>query len=144
MTLTIPTEQDIDIILINDGSTDNTVNIIKKFQGNHPNYKLHLFQPGSLGRGRALNYAISKAKSDWIAIIDGDDLWHPHKLDLQYNYIKTNKFDVLATKTQLFERTENVNFEKKNELNTLVCFKKKQLLKSNEISHSSVLIKSVF
>lgn len=135
------TFQNFEHIIVDDGSTDKTVSIVQNYQKENPSYKIRLFQPGSLGRGKALIYAASKAKADWIAIIDADDLWHPQKLEIQYKYISENNIDVLATSSGLFSKKGELNFENIDKPGKIQYFNIHDMLKSNKISHSSVLIK---
>jgi len=138
------TFKDFEHIIVDDGSTDNTIDIINQFKETNPLYNLRLFQPGNLGRGKALNFAVSKASSDWVAIIDADDLWHPKKLELQWQCILLKDFDVLATSNETFSKTNEVNYDLKNENHLVRLLKISDLLKSNKILHSSVLIKKEF
>lgn len=133
------TYQEFEHIVVDDGSTDNTVQLLKDFQERNPNYKLFVFQPGNLGRGKALNFAVSKANFDWVAIIDADDIWHPQKLEAQANILKRNTdISVLATKTGLFSDSIVFNrFEEFTENRIAI----KSLLYVNSVSHSSVVIK---
>lgn len=129
-------------IIIDDGSTDNTIDIIKSYKEQYPNYDLRLFETGGLGRGKALNYAISQSKSDWIAIIDADDIWHPKKLEIQYKIVSDNNIDVLATESGLFKDIKEIsysNFPHNN--NSIVYYRLSDLLRRNRLSHSSVLIR---
>ena len=132
--------KDFEHIIIDDGSTDDTVTIIKDYQEKNPEYKLKLYQPGNLGRGKALNYAISKSSNEWIAIIDADDLWHPQKLEIQYKIVQENNIDVLATQTTLFSDSRDLEFSETAK-QEIYYFRVSDLLWSNKISHSSVLIK---
>ncbi|MUV03626.1 glycosyltransferase [Flavobacterium rakeshii] len=133
------TFKDFEHIIVDDGSTDNTVQILNKFQFDNPNYKLLLFQPGSLGRGKALNFAIGKAKFEWVAIIDADDIWHPEKLKAQVNILKVHpEITVLATKTKLFSKSFEFDDFK---VITFYLIKPKKMLYKSIISHSSVIIK---
>lgn len=134
---------DIEHIIVDDGSTDSTVEIVKRFQEENPSYKLYLYQPGGLGRGKALNYAVSKAKSDWVAIIDADDIWHPNKLEIQYKIVSENKIDVLAMGSELFSDSAEISYfnVSKENSNNIVYYKINDLLRRNKLSHSSVLIK---
>jgi glycosyltransferase involved in cell wall biosynthesis len=132
------TYREFEHIVVDDGSTDNTVELLLKFKQEHPEYKLVIFEPGHLGRGKALNYAVNKANFEWIAIIDADDIWHPNKLEAQINILNSNPdISVLATKTGLF--TEQVYFKEYNEFSFEVIKPKRMLYKSI-ISHSSVVI----
>ncbi|BAQ61473.1 glycosyltransferase [Geminocystis sp. NIES-3708] len=74
--------QPLEIILIDDGSTDNTAKIAKSFQ----NIK-YIYQENS-GPAIARNNGIKIAGGDYIAFLDQDDLWTPNKLSLQINYLK--------------------------------------------------------
>ncbi|TXD48921.1 glycosyltransferase family 2 protein [Polaribacter sp. IC073] len=126
-------------IIIDDGSTDNTVSIINDFKQANPENKIILHEPGSLGRGKALNFGVAKAKGQWIAIVDADDIWHPNKLEAQMNILKENPgLSVLAAKTGLF--TNKVNFKNFKNFTYQKIIPKKMLYKSI-ISHSSVIIK---
>lgn len=127
-------------IIIDDGSSDSTIKIIQDFKGKYPNYDLQLFQPGKLGRGKALNYAVSKANGEYIAIIDADDLWHPLKLEIQVNVMDSEGIDLLATKSNIFTCVNEIAFGKLTK-GQVRYFSIKDLLKSNKLSHSSVLIK---
>lgn len=130
-------------IVVNDGSIDNTANTIKEYQRNFPDYNLKFFDSNGLGRGKALNYAVSKADSDWIAIIDADDIWHPKKLEIQYSIINEGGIDVLATGSKLFNNKEDIVYSDNLKDGKIVYYKSSDLLRSNKLSHSSVLIRKV-
>jgi glycosyltransferase involved in cell wall biosynthesis len=67
-----------EIIIVDDGSTDNTVSTLKSL---HPEVKF--IQQDNLGVSAARNTGISAARHDWIALLDSDDVWHKHKLERQ-------------------------------------------------------------
>ena len=75
------TYQDFEIIVADDGSTDQTVQIVQRY----PRVQ-YLFQPHS-GISAARNLALSKARGELIAFLDADDLWAPNKLALQVSYL---------------------------------------------------------
>src|SRR5690554_2524494 len=130
-------------IIVDDGSTDDTVEKIAMFKEENENYNLHLFQPGNLGRGKALNFAVSKANYDWIAIIDADDFWHPQKLEKQIELITKNPdIDLLSTATVLyFDSFDNLSFDKITSSGSLKFFNLYDFLRTNHINHSSVLMR---
>jgi len=70
------------IIIIDDGSFDNTALIIKSFI----NPLIKYFHSPNMGVAHARNLGISKSSSDWIAFIDADDIWTPNKLELQLDF----------------------------------------------------------
>lgn len=55
------TYQNFEIVVVDDGSKDRTVNVIENWQKRHGNISLKLFQPGRLGRAKALNYGVEKS-----------------------------------------------------------------------------------
>lgn len=74
-----------EIIVLDDGSTDNTKNIQKEFSNIRYIYKKN----GGISRAR--NLAIKEAEHDWVAFLDDDDEWIREKLALQVRVHETHK-----------------------------------------------------
>lgn len=72
------THHNIEIIFVDDGSTDNTVDILEKLSKSDP--RVQLYCQKHRGVSCARNFAISKSNGDFIALLDHDDLWLPDKL----------------------------------------------------------------
>jgi glycosyltransferase involved in cell wall biosynthesis len=73
-----------EVIVVDDGSTDNTSNIQKDFP--HAKY---IYQK-NFGVSSARNLGIKNATKEWIAFLDSDDEWHEDKLKLQVEFHKQN------------------------------------------------------
>lgn len=79
------TYQNIEILIVDDGSTDPTHEIATKFAANEPRARV-LMQPNS-GVAAARNLGIAHARGEYIAPLDSDDLWAPKKVELQVKKI---------------------------------------------------------
>ncbi len=73
------TFSDFEVIIIDDGSTDKTVEIINNFDDE----RIKVFSYENGGVSAARNRGISHANGEFIAFLDADDLWTPDKLELQ-------------------------------------------------------------
>lgn len=73
------TIHDLEVIIVDDGSTDNTASIIKNIHDDRIKYYYQKNQGACLAR----NYGISKASGKYIAFHDSDDIWHKEKLERQ-------------------------------------------------------------
>ena len=84
------THQNWEMIIVDDCSTDDTVSIVQHFAENDKRILFFQLNQNS-GAGIARETALSKAKGDYIAFLDADDLWKPLKLEKQLQFLKDNK-----------------------------------------------------
>lgn len=75
------TYQNFEVIAVDDGSTDQTAQIISSFPAVHYYYQEHR------GVAAARNLALENAEGKWIAFLDSDDRWDHNKLQLQMDYL---------------------------------------------------------
>jgi glycosyltransferase involved in cell wall biosynthesis len=79
--------ENIELIIVNDGSTDSTREILDKITDERVKI-IHLEQ--NQGAANALNVGIDNAKGFWIAILDADDIYYPTKIEEQVRYSLTH------------------------------------------------------
>lgn len=70
----------LELIVVDDGSTDQTCDVTESFARTHPELAIRLLREPHRGPGAARNAGVRAANSQWIAFLDADDLWHPEKL----------------------------------------------------------------
>ena len=76
------TYKNIEIIAVNDGSTDSSLTVLKNYEANHPKI-ITVIDQKNQGQVKSRNTAILKSKGEFIAFLDSDDLWMPNKLEMQ-------------------------------------------------------------
>ena len=82
--------QSIEHIIVDDGSTDGTIDLVKKLSQADKRIKLIQFDKNK-GAAVARNRAIEEAKGRFIAFLDSDDLWLPEKLQMQIAFMTENE-----------------------------------------------------
>lgn len=82
------------VLLIDDGSTDNTLNIIKKSISKDSRFKLYHKSNGGLSSAR--NFGLKKVDTELVCFIDSDDYIEPNYLELLLNNMRQEKSDVSA------------------------------------------------
>lgn len=75
------THRALDVIVVDDGSTDNTADVVRDIA--QRDSRIRLLRSDKLGVSAARNLAIAQAKAQLIAPVDADDIWHPDKLTRQ-------------------------------------------------------------
>lgn len=83
------THSNLEIIVVDDVSKDETLEIIEKYQRQYPNIKLIKNSINS-GPGISRNKGIDQANGEYIAFLDSDDLWEPTKIEKQVRAFRTN------------------------------------------------------
>jgi glycosyltransferase involved in cell wall biosynthesis len=103
------TLKDIEIICINDGSTDSSLSIIKKYAAKDP--RIVVIDKKNSGYGDSMNQGLKKASGEYIGIVESDDWAEPDMFEKLYKLAK--KHDVEVVKSNFFEYLSNANSNKK-------------------------------
>jgi glycosyltransferase involved in cell wall biosynthesis len=75
------TLQSYEIVIVNDGSSDNSDELIKFYIKQHPEVKIKYIAQENRGLGGGRNTAIKNSSGEFMALLDQDDLWYPNKLE---------------------------------------------------------------
>jgi glycosyltransferase involved in cell wall biosynthesis len=129
------TYQNFEVIFIDDGSEDNTGEIINSYNSS----KILYFKVKHSGRTEALNYGLTLCKGDFVAIMDADDIALPTRLEKQINFMNLNpQIQVLSSYFGVF-KNNHIEYIVKNPVNheSIAKF----LLLHSCICHGGALIK---
>ena len=130
-----------EIIIIDNYSQDDTAKIVLEFKDPRVTF-LQVKNSGVIAISR--NMGILKAKGEWIAFLDSDDLWYPRKLEIVMRERKKNpSIDIFSTDEMLINNT--IGFEKLLQYGPYCPdFYKNLLVKGNCLSPSATLVSRHF
>lgn len=129
------THSNFELILLNDGSTDNSKNIVEKFNDTRI---IRLENKKNLGVAKSFNKLIMKATGKYIAFMDSDDISEKNRIKEQLEFLENNKIDMCGTAAQQFGNFKNKKlevFKNFKDLKTLMII-------GNPIINSTVMIKT--
>ena len=127
-----------ELIVVNDCSTDETASIIKNFAAADGRIHMHT-NKRNIGCAATRNAAISKARGQWLAFLDSDDLWLPDKLEKQLQFSEETKALITYTATSYINKHGKIsNYVLPAERE----FSYKSLLRRNIMSCSSVMVRA--
>jgi glycosyltransferase involved in cell wall biosynthesis len=84
-----------ELIAVDDGSKDNSLEILQNYAKKHKNIKVFKNKK-NLGVGKTTNFALSKAKGRFIARFDSDDYMPSYRIEKQVNYLLTHKNTIVV------------------------------------------------
>jgi glycosyltransferase involved in cell wall biosynthesis len=97
----------LETIVVNDGSTDGTADYLLELQKSWPS--LVVLTTKGVGVSAARNIALERAKSDYVAFLDADDLWWPEKLLKQLAFLRANP-------AVTFSFTDYIHFDEQGQM----------------------------
>lgn len=91
------TMKEIEILVINDGSTDNSQTIIDEYEKKYP--QIHGFVKKNGGLSDTRNYGIQRAAGEFVAFVDSDDYIEPEMCEVMYEKASKNGLDIVVCDT---------------------------------------------
>ena len=106
--------ENLDIILVNDGSTDNSKEICDKWA--EKDSRIRLINQNNMGAAMAKNVGLNNIKGDLFMILDSDDLLHKNNIEILCNCMKKEKSDIIeAFYTTIYEEFKNIDIHKNSQ-----------------------------
>jgi teichuronic acid biosynthesis glycosyltransferase TuaG len=128
------TVSDWELLIADDASTDNTVDVAASFQDSRI---IYMRSEENLGSAGARNLALRKARGRYVAFLDSDDIWEAEKLERQLAYMKSTGCTISCTDYVKIDETSQVvssTIHGPSEISYGV------LLRSNSIACSSAMV----
>lgn len=137
------THTQLELIVVDDGSTDRTQQILAEFQDSR--LYVHGLSETSGGPAYPRNVGLRFASGQYVAFIDSDDQWHPQKLALQLQVMLDNELEFSSTRVHAFQAGvrprafETIDDDCK--AIQITAHSHSSLLKKNRVATSSALVK---
>jgi glycosyltransferase involved in cell wall biosynthesis len=126
---------EIEIIIVNDGSKDNSVEVVENFIKTDENTKIVLISQENGGVSKARNTGLKTVTGKYVAFLDSDDAWFTNKLSIQIEILENNpNIGLLGT------AFEGFYFSKRNE-DDLLKVEFKNLIFKNYFQPSTVILR---
>tara|TARA_A100001011_G_scaffold392776_1_gene481100 strand:- start:298 stop:1005 length:708 start_codon:yes stop_codon:yes gene_type:complete len=127
-----------EVIIIDNNCNDSTIEIVKKIKDN----RIKIVECLSTGIVPALNTGLMKAKGEFIARQDGDDVWYPKKLETQLEVFNSNpNIDICGTQIRMVSKDGKILDDNFRYPITDNIIKSWLLTGKNSIAHPSVLFR---
>ena len=138
------TYQNWELIIVDDCSTDDSVELVKEFEKQDSRIRLIELETNFGGPARPRNIGIDNAKGEYIAFLDADDVWSKDKVEYQINFMIKNKYNFTSTNIVRIDKDSNYlrnslfyDFLNKLKKKKNIC----DFVKYSFIANSSVIIK---
>ena len=128
--------KNIEVILVDDRSSDSSAEIIKMYQDADSRVVYYL-QEKNMGAGYARNKALELAKGQYVAFLDSDDIWKPRKIEIQLKLMKKTGLPFGYAAIDMIDGDDNI-IKGKRPVKTRIDYN--FLLSNTMIATSSVVI----
>lgn len=111
--LMVQNNDKIEVIIVNDGSSDNTSKIASKFVKSYPNL-FKLIDKSNGGWGSTVNVSIQEATGKYYKLLDGDDYYNIDNMPGFIDFLENSTSDMIITPYRLFNDSTGAVYPKKN------------------------------
>lgn len=128
---------DFEIIIVNDGSTDNSKSVVENYIQNNPSSSILIINQENGGVSNSRNTALKIATGDYIAFLDADDEWYPQKTERQIEIFENNKIDIDFLSCR--RKFHKILFPYRSNKDQLASISFRKLMFRNEVHPSTVI-----
>lgn len=128
------TYDNLDIVCVNDGSTDSSLNILKQYQ--KKDKRIQIIDKKNEGVSATRNIGLKKATGEYITFLDSDDWLELNAIEILYNTLKKENIDVVRGNYYI-----NYNYSKNSDSGKLYQLSNKKVLTTNKDFGSLVIEK---
>jgi glycosyltransferase involved in cell wall biosynthesis len=132
-----------EIYLIDDHANDGTLEVLLDLEKTHSAVVKVIKMPINSGPGLARNAGWQAATQPWLAFLDADDIWHPQKLEIQYNWLQAHPNVALCGHlSKMAETQAEHSLELDQGTISSTAISKQKLIYSNQFATRTVMIQT--
>jgi len=135
-----------ELLVVDDCSTDNSRELVKKFEKQDNRIRLIKLETNFGGPAKPRNIGIDNAIGEYIAFLDADDVWLKNKLEKQLHFLKKYNLDMVHTSAYIIDEYSNIqrifNNQKVFKILKYIFNEKNIIFYTNYININSVLLKN--
>jgi teichuronic acid biosynthesis glycosyltransferase TuaG len=90
-----------ELIIVDDGSIDNSINILKEYADKDS--RISLIKKNNTGVSDSRNKGLKNAKGDYIVFLDADDIWHNDNLEKKITFLASSNFDTVYSYCKMID-----------------------------------------